>query len=192
MFICLGSQTTILSRVLFSYIIAEFTVANHWLGSSNLHNLHLRSQSFSKYVQFGRDHSTAILFRVLYSYIVAYIAYYTNQIVTFFYIYFLLIRYTAQAVGLVIIWNKVVSTFYGYVYQFLSFCVYVLQVNASLFVCIISTTSFKPTNLYFRPFLQMIPYYKAHQCDTEWVEMTHATWHISRRDVRITLWSLRC
>jgi hypothetical protein len=45
-----------------------------------------------------------------------------------------------------------VSTLYDHVYQFLSFCVCTLQVNASLFVCIISTTSFYPTNLYFPPF----------------------------------------
>ena len=195
MFICLGSQTTILSRVLFSYIIAEFTVANHWLGSSNLHNLHLRSQSFSKYVQFGRDHSTAILFRVLYSYIVAYIAYYTNQIVNFFYIYFLLIRSTAHVVGLVIMWNKVVSTFYDHVLQFLSFCVCTLQVSASLFVCIISTTYFYRTNLYFPPFFYR-RYLTTRLVNLIWSELR---WHMllgiypgSRRDLRIALWSLWC
>jgi len=63
-------------------------------------------------------------------------------------------------------------------YQFLSFCVCTLKVNACLFFCIIST-SFYPTNSYFPPFfLQMIPYYKA-------------TRHKSRRDLRIVLWSLR-
>ena len=49
-------------------------------------------------------------------------------------------------------WNKVVSTFYDHVLQFLSFCVCTLQVSASLFVCIISTTYFYRTNLYFPPF----------------------------------------